>query len=450
MAGLFDTPRAGRQVWTVSALLLAVSDALAARFAAVSVRGELSGFTRAASGHCYFTLKDASGASAGLRCAMFRRAALQLDWAPRDGQQVDLSGRLTVYEARGELQMVVESLQRVGAGTLYEEFLRLKASLQAQGLFDDQRKRSLPPFVRSIALVTSATGAAVHDVLTALQRRAPHVAVVLCPSVVQGVDAPAALVSALRAANQHSGADLVLLCRGGGSLEDLWAFNDERVVRAVVASALPVICGVGHESDVTLADLAADLRAATPTAAAELAVQPRAQWLADLQSRADLMSRRVRQRLDGAAQRVDTAGLRLRGPVQVLARQSGRLALLGQRRDAALARHLRALDQAQQAAAGRLVRALQSRVERHGVALAAHAARLQALDPRQVLARGYAWIEDAAGRPQLRAQGLQPGQVLRAVWADGSARTEVQSIELDALAPTPGADPMGVPTITPD
>jgi exodeoxyribonuclease VII large subunit len=431
MVMLPEGGRSGVQVWTVAALLLAVSDALAARFAAVSVRGELSGFTRAASGHCYFTVKDASGAAAGLRCAMFRRAAQQLDWAPRDGQQVELRGRLTVYEARGELQMVVESLQRVGVGSLYEEFLRLKTRLEAQGLFSADRKRALPGFVRRIALVTSATGAAVHDVLTTLQRRAPQVQVILCPSLVQGAEAPAALVAALHAANQHSGADLLLLCRGGGSLEDLWAFNDERVVRAVVGSALPVICGVGHESDITLADLAADLRAATPTAAAELAVQPQALWLMDLQRRAELMMRRVHQRLDAAAQRVDNAALRLRAPAQVLAGQAGRLTLLAQRRDAALARQRQLMDQAQQAQAQRLWRALTAQLERRASALATRATQLASLDPRQVLSRGYAWVEDATGRPQLRAGDLQAGQVLRAVWADGSARAEVLDITLD-------------------
>jgi exodeoxyribonuclease VII large subunit len=433
-----DPGRPGVQVWTVAALLLAVSDALAARFAAVSVRGELSGFTRAASGHCYFTLKDASGAAAGLRCAMFRRAAQQLDWTPRDGQQVDLRGRLTVYEARGELQMVVESLQRVGVGSLYEEFLRLKARLEAQGLFSADRKRALPRFVRRVALVTSASGAAVHDVLTTLQRRAPHVGVVLCPSLVQGADAPSAIAAALQAANQHSDADLVLLCRGGGSLEDLWAFNDERVVRAVVASRLPVICGVGHESDITLADLAADLRAATPTAAAELAVLPLAQWLADLQGRADLMARRVHQRLDAAAQAADRAALRLRGPAQLLATQSARLSLLAQRRDAAVARRLQVLQQAQQDRADRLWRALSSQVERRAGALATRSARLQAVDPRRVLARGYAWIEDAKGQPQLGAKGLKAGEALRAVWQDGSAQALVQSVELLEDGPDPG------------
>jgi exodeoxyribonuclease VII large subunit len=369
---------------------------------------------------------------------MFRRAAQQLDWTPRDGQQVDLRGRLTVYEARGELQMVVESLQRVGVGSLYEEFLRLKARLEAQGLFSADRKRALPRFVRRVALVTSASGAAVHDVLTTLQRRAPHVGVVLCPSLVQGADAPSAIAAALQAANQHSDADLVLLCRGGGSLEDLWAFNDERVVRAVVASRLPVICGVGHESDITLADLAADLRAATPTAAAELAVLPLAQWLADLQGRADLMARRVHQRLDAAAQAADRAALRLRGPAQLLATQSARLSLLAQRRDAAVARRLQVLQQAQQDRADRLWRALSSQVERRAGALATRSARLQAVDPRRVLARGYAWIEDAKGQPQLGAKGLKAGEALRAVWQDGSAQALVQSVELLEDGPDPG------------
>ncbi|MDE2274818.1 MAG: exodeoxyribonuclease VII large subunit, partial [Burkholderiales bacterium] len=257
--------------WGVAALLLAMGDALAARFGAVAVRGELSGFSRAASGHCYFTLKDAEGAQALLRCAMFRRAAGLLDFTPADGQQVALRGRLAVYEARGELQLVVESMQRVGAGTLFEEFLRRRARMEAAGLFEAARKRPLPRHATPLGIVTSLGAAALHDVLTTLARRAPHVRVVVYPSLVQGADAPAALVAALQLADRRNEVDVLLLVRGGGSIEDLWAFNDERVVQAVVASRLPVVCGVGHETDVTLCDLAADLRAPTPTAAAELA-----------------------------------------------------------------------------------------------------------------------------------------------------------------------------------
>ena len=231
--------------------------------------------TRAASGHCYFSLKDADGQAASLRCAMFRRAAALLDFSPGEGVLVEVRGRVAVYEPRGELQFVVEAMRRAGAGTLYEQFLKLRARLAAEGLFDADAKRALPPHPRRIGVITSSAGAALHDVLTALARRAPQVEVVVYPSPVQGVEAPPALVRALQTANERAEVDLLLLVRGGGSLEDLWAFNDERVVRAVAASALPVVCGVGHETDVTLCDLAADLRAPTPTAAAELAAPAR-------------------------------------------------------------------------------------------------------------------------------------------------------------------------------
>ncbi|MEO7246177.1 MAG: exodeoxyribonuclease VII large subunit, partial [Rubrivivax sp.] len=260
-----EPQRLARPAWGVAALLQAAGDALAARFGAVVVRGELSGFQRASSGHCYFALKDADGAPALIKSALFRRAASLLDFTPADGQQVELRGRLALYEPRGELQLVVEAMRRVGAGTLYEEFLRLRERLAADGLFDPARKRVPPRLPRSIGIVTSLQAAALHDVLSSLQRRAPQLPVVLYPTPVQGPEAPAAIVRALQAAGSRAEVDTLLLVRGGGSLEDLWAFNDERVVRAVVACALPVICGVGHETDVTLADLAADLRAPTPT-----------------------------------------------------------------------------------------------------------------------------------------------------------------------------------------
>ncbi len=196
---------AAARVWTVGALVLAVADALAARFGACTVRGELSGFSRAASGHCYFTLKDADGAQAALRCAMFRRAAGLLDFAPRDGQQVELRGRLAVYEPRGELQFVAEAMRALGAGSLYEQFLRLRAKLEAEGLFDASRKRPLPRFPQRIGVVTSLAGAALHDVLTTLARRAPQVQVIVYPSPVQGAEAPQALAAALALAGQRRG-----------------------------------------------------------------------------------------------------------------------------------------------------------------------------------------------------------------------------------------------------
>ncbi|HJV70208.1 exodeoxyribonuclease VII large subunit [Ideonella sp.] len=424
----------GLRVWDVAGLLLAVSDALAARFAAVAVRGELSGFSRAGSGHCYFTLKDGSGANAGLRCAMFRRAALMLPFNPQDGQQVELRGRLAVYEARGELQMIVESMQRVGVGSLYEEFLRLKARLEAQGVFDMAYKRPLPAFPRRLAVVTSPSGAAIHDVLTTLARRAPQVGVVLVPTLVQGVQAPEAIVQALAQANGLADVELILLCRGGGSLEDLWAFNDERVVRAVRASHLPVVCGVGHETDVTLADLAADLRAPTPTAAAELAAPEREALLQALQARAQTLSRRVRQRLDGASQGLDTLALRLQRPAQRLGTEQARLAALAQRHGATLSRSLEAQRVALAHRSQRLVQAARSAQARQADRLRAEAARLAALDPRRVLSRGYAWVEAEDGRAIVSAHSLQAGQTLRAVWSDGTARATVDEVNLGAPA----------------
>jgi len=232
------------------------------------VCGELSACTQAASGHRYFSLKDAQGHDALIRCALFKRSAAHLSFVPRDGLQVEAVGRLALYEPRGDLQFIVESLHLVGSGSLYEEFLRLKSRLQAEGLFDEARKRPLPGHPRRIAVVSSLQAAALRDVLTVIQRRAPHVQVVVYPSLVQGTEAPVALVRALQQAADDPDTDVVILARGGGSLEDLWFFNDERVVRAVVGCPKPLVCGVGHETDVTLSDFAADIRAATPTAAA--------------------------------------------------------------------------------------------------------------------------------------------------------------------------------------
>lgn len=424
-----------RPPWGVAALLLATGDALAARFGAVAVRGELSGLTRATSGHWYFSLKDADGAPALLRCAMFRRAAVLVDFVPADGQQVELRGRLGVYEPRGELQMVVESLQRLGAGTLYEEFLRRRARLEAQGLFDTARKRPLPAFPATIGVVTSLGAAALRDVLTTLQRRAPQVRVVVYPSPVQGAEAPVALATALQRAGQRREVDVLLLVRGGGALEDLWAFNDERVVRAVVACPLPVVCGVGHETDVTLADLAADLRAPTPTAAAELCAPARLEALAALGSRQAVLQRALQRGLQMRAQQLDTVALRLGQPAKALQLQAQRLNDLARRLGLAL-RHSRDWHaQAPQRLAQRLMRAAAAQLQQQRLALAGAQERLRAHDPHRVLQRGYAWVESADGRPVVSALALRPGQAVRAVWADGRARAEV--LDVEPLPPTP-------------
>jgi exodeoxyribonuclease VII large subunit len=419
---------APRVVWGVAALLAGVADALAARFPVCSVRGELAGWSRAASGHCYFTLKDADGQPALLRCAMFRRAAAMLDFAPGDGQLVELRGRLALYEARGELQLVVESMQAAGAGALYEQFLRLKARLEAAGLFDAAKKRPLPAQPRAIGVVTSLGAAALHDVLSVLARRAPHLSVVVYPTPVQGADAPPAIAAALALAGVRREVDLLILCRGGGSLQDLWAFNDERVVRAIAASPLPVVCGVGHETDVTLADLAADLRAPTPTGAAELAAPARDALLGALSGLARRLLRCGDHRLQSAQQSLDRAATRLARPAERVARERVRL-------DA----HARALLQAGAALLRRERGTLRHDALRllHGGALRRQrlyhaeqqlATRLAALDPQQIVARGYALVQAPDGALVVDPGQLAAGVTLRLTLQRGAAEVDLAAV----------------------
>ena len=417
-----------RAVWGVAELVRAVAQRLAEEFRVCTVNGELSGFSRAASGHCYFSLKDAQGEAALVRCAMFRRAAGLLEFAPADGQRVEVRGRVGVYEPRGELQFIVEAMQPAGAGALYEQFLRLKARLQAQGLFDEARKRRLPRYPRAVGVVTSLGAAALRDVLSALARRAPHVPVVVYPCLVQGADAPASLVQAIDAASVRAEVDVLIVCRGGGSLEDLWSFNDERVVRAVVAATMPVVSGGGHETDVTLVDFAADLRAPTPTAAAELVAPVRQDCLDALDLAAQTLQRRVQLLLDTQAQRLDRSALRLSRPGQGLAQHAQRLERLAHRWSGQVPRTVAAqqarLDQRasqlQHAASMRLA-ALDQRLQRLGE-------RLRALDPHQVLTRGYAWLSDAGGHPVGSVSTLSTGQMLQAVLHDGQADVRVQTV----------------------
>ncbi|MDP4299240.1 exodeoxyribonuclease VII large subunit [Leptothrix discophora] len=415
-------------VWDVAALVQAVGDTLQARFGAVAVRGELAGFSRAASGHCYFNLKSTDG-QAGLRCAMFRRAASMLDFAPRDGLQVELRGKLAVYEARGELQLIVEAMRPAGAGALMEQFLRLKAKLEAEGLFDAGRKREIAAYPQALGVVTSLGAAALRDVVTALRRRSPQVALSIYPASVQGADAPAQLVQAIQVAGLRAEVDTLLVVRGGGSLEDLWAFNDEQVVRAIAASPIPVISGVGHESDFTLADFVADLRAPTPTAAAELAAPLRDDALAELAGLARWMSQRIGHRLDRDAQRLDHLALRLARPADFVHRHRQRLALLAQRHERSLQRaatlHGHRLERLQH----RLREAGQLALRRRQERLALLAARHAALDPTRVLQRGYAWLSDDAGRALTSVGQLATGQRIDAVLADGRIQALVDRID---------------------
>jgi exodeoxyribonuclease VII large subunit len=439
-----DSARSGARVWGVGALVQAIGDTLAARFASCVVRGEISGFTRAASGHGYFTLKDEHG-GASLRCAIFKRALGQVDFVPGEGMLVEARGNLAVYEARGELQLIVDGLQRAGAGALYEQFLRLKARLDAEGLFDAGRKRPVPAYPSRIGLVTSPKAAALHDVLTALRRRAPQTVVVLASSAVQGAEAPAQLVSALNELTlaHHGGLrlDAVIVCRGGGSLEDLWAFNDERVVRAVAGCPVPIVSGVGHETDVTLVDFVADLRAPTPTAAAELVARDQLTALAELDGLGRQMAHRLRQRLDNQAQRLDQMAARLARPAQVLGHNREQLGLLEHRLAQACGQRVLRERQALPVLMTRMARASAQELWRARQQCDARMQRLRALDPRRVLERGFAWLSDEHGRPLTRAHQTQTGQHLRGVMADGVLELAVDRVELND---TVGKSPHGV------
>jgi exodeoxyribonuclease VII large subunit len=335
----------------------------------VWVEGEISNLSRPASGHIYFTLKDKN---ASLRCVMWKTDAARLRLALQDGAAIEVHGKIAVYEPQGQYQLIVNLVQAKGEGELYQEFLRLKAMLEAEGLFDPERKRAIPELPRLIGIVTSHTGAALRDMLNTLRRRLPLARVILAASPVQGVDAPLALVNALRSINKQN-LDVILLARGGGSMEDLWAFNDERVVRAVVDSKAPVICGVGHETDFTLCDFAADLRAPTPTAAAELATQITIQDLGEL--------------IFTLASRLSSSTLNLLAEQKALI-----LALTSRLRYVSPERGIQSEMQRLDELDRRAFSALTHRVQLQYSHVNGISKRLQALNPEGVLLRGYAII----------------------------------------------------------
>ncbi len=425
-----SSQRAGVRVWPVGSLLRAIADSLEARFNPVAVQGEISGFSRAVSGHCYFSLKDDQGQ---VRCAMFRRAASMLDFSPKDGQLVELRGRLGVYEPRGELQLVVESMRQAGQGNLFEQFLALKAKLEAEGLFATARKRPLPLMPRAIGVVTSLGAAALHDVVSTLQRRVPHIPVVIYPASVQGGQATTELRQALLKAFQRRAddqVDVLLLVRGGGALEDLWAFNDEALARAIVASPMPVVSGVGHETDFTIADFCADVRAPTPTAAAELCAQPQSVWLGALGLAFSRLQNGVDRQLQSNSQRLDRAASRVSRPSHLVTRQQARLTGIAQSlrhsMRAALMheqRRLQALGTNLPAGAAASLQHRERQLERAQL-------RLQLLDPKLVLQRGYAWLADLQGQPISSARNITPGQPVRATLADGTVDLTVSAPRL--------------------
>ncbi len=372
----------------------------------VWVLGEISNFTRASSGHVYLTLKDAGAA---LRCVIWRSTALKIQVPLQNGLAVEAHGSIGVYERDGAYQLYIDAVRPAGQGYLYQEFLRLKARLEAEGLFDEERKRPLPAFPRSIGLVTSPTGAALQDILNTLRGRYPLAEILLAPTPVQGDEAPPAIVRAIAALNRANPPDVILVARGGGSLEDLWAFNDERVVRAIAASQVPIITGIGHETDFTLADFAADLRAPTPTGAAALATPDRADLRVALE--------RLHRRLASAA-------------LQQISGQRASFSLA----QAALERHspLRRLQDERQSLDGlvaRSHRAAHHLVELRRAAWRGSSARLHALNPLSVLERGYAVIQRPDGALLTRAAQATPGEDVRIRFSDGTLQADITAVE---------------------
>ena len=400
------TPTHDLPVMSVSDLNAAVRSQLESRFPLLWVEGEIAQLTVASSGHMYFSLKDAS---AQVRCALFRTRASRLGWQPRQGDKVRAKVQVTLYEARGEFQLTVETLVKGGLGALYERFLQLKTELDAAGLFDPARKQALPAFPRTIGIITSPQAAALHDVITTLSRRAPYAQLILYPTLVQGAEATNQIVQAIAAANQHDQADVLLLCRGGGSLEDLWSFNEAAVVKAIAASQLPIIAGIGHETDTTLADLAADVRAPTPTAAAELIAPDKTRLTALIEGNQQRLHQLIMRRLDDAGMKLDGYAARLRSPAALLERQQDRL------------------NQFQT----RLALWSQRALERETRTLNELGLRLQALDPNQPLKRGYALVTDAHGHLVDSIHKAPVDSMVELRLADGKLHANIVSAQAD-------------------
>lgn len=436
-----------RTVFSVSQLNHEARVLLERGLGVVWVEGELSNFSRPASGHWYFSLKDRE---AQVRCAMFRMKNAAVGFAPKAGQQVLARGRVSLYEPRGDYQLIVEHLEEAGVGALQREFERLKAKLAAEGLFASESKRSLPHFPRRIALVTSPTGAAIRDVLNILARRFPPASVLVYPTPVQGAAAAPSIVAALELASQRADCDVLILARGGGSIEDLWSFNDERVARAIRACAIPVVTGIGHEVDFTIADFAADVRAPTPSGAAELAVPDRQTWLVQLARTADRLGACLRRELRVLSGRFASATARLKSahPGMRLARQAQRLDDLEQRLTGAVQNgmhvtrnrlamaHVRLVRYSPEQAlidcrrrsetlAGRLRHAVEGQLARraHRVELADRT--LQAASPLATLARGFAIVTRDDGSLVTDADTVAVGEQVETRLARGRVRAKV-------------------------
>jgi len=407
-ANMMQLPLFQPPSWTVTALTRYLRELLEGDevLQELWVQGEVSNLSRPSSGHLYFTLKDAGAA---LRCVLWRNAVLRQAFLPRDGDGIEVHGSIGVYEANGSYQLYADLIRPAGEGALYQEFLRLKARLEAEGLFDPARKRPIPTWPNTIGIVTSPTGAALSDMLNTLSRRFPLARVILAPSPVQGEEAPAAIKAALEALNEIVQPDVILLARGGGSIEDLWAFNDERVARAIVASQAPVISGVGHETDFTIADFAADLRAPTPTAAAELATPDQVDMRAALVDQKNRLGRSCEVFLLAQSGRLEGMQnqLRLRSPVARIRRDRQRLDDLSRYVGLSLAHNLQI----------------------HRTRLPGLQQRLNALNPQSILKRGFALVRGSDGRLVKSVEQVHPGEDLQVRVSDGEFGARVREAD---------------------
>ena len=418
------------------------------------VVGEVSNFTIASSGHCYFSLKDTH---TQIRCVLFRQQAMLLPFCLNDGMQIEVQAKLSVFEARGDYQLLVETARLAGIGERYQAFERLKQQLAAEGLFDSQRKRPLPTIIHRVGLITSRQAAVLHDVLTTLRRRAPFIKIIIYPTAVQGSTAPAQIAAALATANQRREVDVLLVCRGGGSLEDLWAFNESVVARAIASSQIPVVSAIGHETDISIADFVADLRAPTPTAAAEMISicrQHHQQQLQNLQRRCVSALHRYWQQ---QIQMLDQLAHQRVHPAQRLMRQQWQLHQWQQRLSISLQRwhdqqqhKLRQQQLAYQHARPSVLalwQQLNQRKQRlcyliqHGLSaqqqhLAAIAAKWQSLDPLAVLARGYSIVSNAEGKILRTSDGIKHGTTLSVLLAHGQLTVSVIEHFSDTSPPT--------------
>ena len=396
-------PEKSSPILTVGELNRAIAESLEQSFDSVLVGGEVSNFKAYDSGHWYFSLKDEEGQ---IRCVMFRGKNGQVGFMPQSGDRIEVSANLGMYVPRGDVQLTVQSMRKAGVGGLYEAFLKLKAKLQKEGLFDEDRKRELPTYPLTIAIVTSAQAAALHDVLSTLARRAPHIQVIIYPTLVQGPDAPAQIIAAIESANQEALADLILLVRGGGSIEDLWAFNDEDLAYAIADSVLPIISGVGHESDFTIADFVADLRAPTPTGAAEQAAPARQALLNELDHFQAVLADRLRQHLEREAQTLDQLTLRLRHALPNPERMREQLRQWSER-----------LSQTWLVGLQRL-----KRNQEHWLA------QLEAYNPQRTLERGYAVILNSQLQAVRNPQQLNTQDTFQVKLAEGQAQIEIAKL----------------------